>query len=119
MKYDGPLYAQIAKQLEADILSGRILPGQKLPPIRQIAERFHVNPNTALRAVSELERTGFVQVRQGFGTYAASDLARIEQARRAMADRYIRELRAQLEMLGFSTAEMLDLISDSNKRNEV
>ena len=62
-----PIYRQIIKQIQYMIASGRLRPGEKLPPVRKLAETLLINPNTVARAYRDLETLGLVQTRQGSG----------------------------------------------------
>ena len=53
---DAPIYAQLAKQIRLGIVSGEYVPGERLPPVRELALSAGVNPNTMQRALTELER---------------------------------------------------------------
>jgi GntR family transcriptional regulator len=66
-----PIYIQIVNQLKHLIASGRLAPGEEIPPIRVLAEQLVVNPNTVARAYLELERAGIVTKRHGSGTYVS------------------------------------------------
>ena len=66
-----PIYIQIVNQVKHLAASGRLEPGEELPPIRVLAEQLVVNPNTVARAYLELERAGVVTKRHGSGTYVS------------------------------------------------
>lgn len=77
-----PIYQQIVNQVKYLVASGRLSPGDEMPPIRVLAERLIVNPNTVARAYRELEAAGVVQKRRTAGTYVSeqgSPLARKER----------------------------------------
>jgi GntR family transcriptional regulator len=77
-----PIYVQIVNQVKHLVASGRLTPGEEIPPIRVLAEQLVVNPNTVARAYLELERAGIVTKRHGSGTYisdAPSPLSRREK----------------------------------------
>jgi GntR family transcriptional regulator len=79
-----PIYLQVVNQVKHHVASGRLVPGDELPPIRVMAEQLKINPNTVARAYRELEMTGLVEKRGTIGTYisaAASPLARRERLR--------------------------------------
>src|SRR5438067_3064165 len=79
-----PIYLQIVNQIKYLVSSGRLGPGEELPPIRTLAEQLVVNPNTVARAYRELEVAGVVEKRRTTGTYvsaAGSPLARRERLR--------------------------------------
>jgi GntR family transcriptional regulator len=68
-----PVYRQIVNQVKYLVSCGRMTPGQELPPIRALAERLLINPNTVVRAYSELAKDGLVVSRHGSGTYIAEN----------------------------------------------
>ena len=79
-----PIYLQIVNQVKYLVASGRLESGQELPPIRVLAERLIVNPNTVARAYRELESAGIVEKRRTAGTYVSdqgSPLARRERVK--------------------------------------
>lgn len=66
-----PVYRQIMNQVKYMIASGRLQPGQELPPIRVLAERLVINHNTVVHAYAALEREGLITCRQGSGSFVA------------------------------------------------
>jgi GntR family transcriptional regulator len=76
-----PIYLQIVNQVKYLVASGRLAAGEELPPIRVLAERLVINPNTVARANRDQERAGVVSKRSTTGTFvsaAGSPLARGE-----------------------------------------
>ena len=55
-----PIYLQIMERIKLQIVSHTLEPNQQLPTVREFAAEAGVNPNTIQRALSELEREGFV-----------------------------------------------------------
>jgi DNA-binding transcriptional regulator YhcF (GntR family) len=77
-----PIYLQIVNQIKYLVSSGRLTAGEELPPIRTLAEKLVINPNTVARAYRELESAGIVEKRRTAGTYITdqgSPLARRER----------------------------------------
>ncbi|TYB50215.1 GntR family transcriptional regulator [Nonomuraea sp. PA05] len=71
---DGPrlVWQQVADDIEADITSGRLRPGAKLPNEREMAEvQYGVARVTVRRAVKELADRGLLVVVHGRGTFVA------------------------------------------------
>src|SRR5262245_60055824 len=66
-----PIYVQIVQQVKYLVAAGRLQPGEELPPIRALAERLLINPNTVARAYRELERLGVVTKRSTAGTFVS------------------------------------------------
>jgi len=62
-------YQAIADRLAADIASGRLKPGARLPPQRDFAYRRGIASSTASRVYGELRRRGLVAGEVGRGTF--------------------------------------------------
>jgi GntR family transcriptional regulator len=106
-----PIYLQIVNQVKYLVAAGRLTPGEELPPIRTLAERLMINPNTVARAYRELEVAGVVVKRGTTGTFVSasgSPLARKERVR-ILTER-IDALLAESRQLGFESDELYDLI---------
>ncbi|WP_142781694.1 PLP-dependent aminotransferase family protein [Agrobacterium sp. T29] len=67
-------YLGIVDALEADIRSGRVARGDRLPPQRAIAEALGVDLTTVTRAFNEAGRRGLVQAQAGRGTFISEAL---------------------------------------------
>jgi DNA-binding transcriptional regulator YhcF (GntR family) len=80
-----PLYRQIAGELEARIRSGGLQPGDRLPSIRQIADRWDVAIATATRVLATLRDEGLVEAKVGSGTVVSASSGRPRPSRRAKA----------------------------------
>jgi len=65
---------QVAEQLSAEIRSGRLAPGAKLPPEARLAEQFAVSRTVVREAVSQLKSLALVESRQGSGVYVSASL---------------------------------------------
>jgi GntR family transcriptional repressor for pyruvate dehydrogenase complex len=62
------LYEKIAQQIKEMMRDGQLKPGDKLPPERELAERFQVSRSSLRDAIRMLEVMGLVAPRQGEGT---------------------------------------------------
>ena len=67
-----PIFVQIAAQIRSMINNGRLLPGARLPPVRDLARQLTVNPITVGRAYRTLVEEGLVEGRRGGGTRVAA-----------------------------------------------
>src|SRR5947209_16265541 len=106
-----PPYLQIVNQVKYLVASGRLAPGDELPPIRALAERLLVNPNTVARAYRELEQAGVVTARRTAGTYvsdAGSPLARRECLN--VLTQRVDALLAEARQMNVGTDELLELV---------
>src|SRR3982751_3629268 len=102
-----PIYWQIVSQVKYLVASGRLAPGEELPPIRVLAERLLINPNTVARAYRELEREGVVYKRRTAGTYvsdAGSPLSRRERLK--LLTQRVDALLAEARQMNIDTDEI-------------
>jgi DNA-binding transcriptional regulator YhcF (GntR family) len=67
-----PIYRQLVQQVRRDVMLGRLRPGDQLPSVNDVVDSLSVNPNTVVKAFSELEHQGLVVRRQGVGTFVAA-----------------------------------------------
>lgn len=68
---DQPRFRQIYQSLRQAILSGMLPAGTRIPPTRQTADLLGVSRNTMLAAYEQLLAEGFLEARQGSGTFVA------------------------------------------------
>jgi len=66
-----PVYRQIMDQIKLQVALGKLLKGDKLPTVRELAGKLVINPNTIAKAYRLLEREGVIATRTGSGTYVA------------------------------------------------
>ncbi len=87
-----PLYLQLMQRIRHAAESGVLRDGDQLPSIRALAEELVVSPNTVVKAYSELEHEGLLDLRQGAGAFLSlgrrtrTVLDHIESARRRTAE---------------------------------
>lgn len=76
-------YLGIIEALEADIKSGRVSRGERLPAQRAIAETLGVDLTTVTRAFNEARRRGLVEAQAGRGTFISESFDGAEPAEQA------------------------------------
>ncbi|SDI16083.1 transcriptional regulator, GntR family [Actinokineospora alba] len=82
----GDLAAQIYRQLLDAVLDGRLRPGERLPPSRELAVRLSVSRNTVGVAYDRLTAEGFLVGRVGAGTFVCDRPATRSRSARASAE---------------------------------
>jgi DNA-binding transcriptional MocR family regulator len=65
----GPRYLAFVSALEADIASGRVKPGMRLLPQREMAQRLELSVGTISKAYAEAEQRGLISGEVGRGTF--------------------------------------------------
>lgn len=84
------LWSQVAASIRADMAAGRLKPGDRLSPARELAAALGVNLHTVLRAYQALRDDGLVDMRRGRGatvTNAGDVLAELRDDIRALTIR--------------------------------
>src|SRR5919108_6517824 len=66
-----PLYRVLYIHIRAAILSGELMGGMKLPSTRALAEERNISRNTVLNAYRQLLTEGYLEGREGSGTFVA------------------------------------------------
>lgn len=93
-----PIYKQIIEFFEYDIASSKLAPGSKIDSIRELAASYKVNPNTIVRALSELEANGLIYTDRTNGKFICEDKSKIKQLKDSIAyddaNTYIRKTRS-------------------------
>jgi GntR family transcriptional regulator len=112
-----PIYTQIVNQVQAQVASGVLKPGDQLPTVRALAEELRVNFNTVARAYRILDEARIISTQQGRGTYIievpppnVTDRLRRESLE-ALTQRYINEAM----WLEFSKSEIRQMVNDQLK----
>ena len=112
-----PIYTQIVNQVQAQVVSGVLEPGDQLPTVRALAEDLRVNFNTVARAYRQLDEERIISTQQGRGTYITEiPPPKVSQKLRkemleALAERYISEAMR----LEFSKSEIKLMVNEQLK----
>ena len=103
-----PIYAQIVDRIKHMVATGRLKPGQQLPPIRQLASELHIDPNTVARAYSLLDAEGVISTQQGRGTFVAEHPNRtyLVHMRKERLQGILEEALLEALSLGYSCEEL-------------
>jgi GntR family transcriptional regulator len=64
-----PFYRQIVDMILSSVSAGTLLPGERLPTIRDLSVKLEINPNTVAKAYSQLEMMGVLDTEQGSGAF--------------------------------------------------
>lgn len=67
-------YELVKEQLKARIAAGEFAPGEKLASVVDLAAAFGVGRSTIREALSALKAIGWVEIRQGGGTFVSAEL---------------------------------------------
>jgi GntR family transcriptional regulator len=101
-----PAYVQVADELRAEITSGRLQPGQRLPSVRDLSARFQIAAVTTQNALRVLRDEGLVISRSTRGYYVRDELP--EQASPSAEYALIRD---QLDVVQAAMENLAERIS--------
>ncbi|MGR6855780.1 GntR family transcriptional regulator [Bacillus halotolerans] len=102
-----PIYLQIADQIFYRLVRQELVPGDKLPSVREMAIQTKVNPNTIQRTYSEMERLGIVETRRGQGTFIADKAEIVDELKERLTREVFESFIHQMAELGLTKEEML------------
>ena len=115
-----PIYDQIYSQIKAQIIAGKLSPGEALPSIRALAKDLRISVITTKRAYDELEADGFLYTVAGKGCFVAEknlDLIREQKLKWELED----HLDAAVELAaqcGVSAPELMEMLRILLKEEE-
>jgi GntR family transcriptional regulator len=108
LKSGVPFHRQIVDQIRYGIASDRLMPGEQLPTVRELAVHLQINPNTVRKAYSELEILGILDTQQGTGTFVSHRQVEIgEDEKERMLRQICDELVARGNQYGFTVIEII------------
>lgn len=110
-----PIYSQIMNMIKLDIVTKKLLGGDKLPSVRDLSQNLKVNPNTIQRAYQELEREGITFTQRGMGTFVSEDEEIIKKLKKEMAEETIESFLKGMKSLGFTSGEIIEIIEEKTK----
>lgn len=110
-----PVYQQIMELVRCAVLAGEYAPGQRLEPVRELAARANVNPNTMQRAMSELEREGLLVSCGAMGRFVTGDEEILEKARRAALLDAVKSCAQRLAAFGLTLEEAALLLKEETQ----
>ncbi len=105
-----PIYIQLVEQLELQIISGKIPPGERLPSVRDFALQAKVNPNTMQRALAELEDFKLIYTERTNGKFVTQDTELLNQYRTHFATIKIKKFLDEMSELGIESKTIIKLL---------
>ncbi len=112
LKSDRPIYTQLLEELKRRIVSGYYKPGEKLLPVRELAQEAKVNPNTMQKALTELERQSLVFAVRTTGRYITEDEELVMNTKKEFAASHVKNFIDEMTALGFNKEEMIQYIRE-------
>ncbi len=108
---DRPIYIQLTEQIEKCIISGKILPGEKLPSVRDFALKTKINPNTVQKSLIELEKKQLIYTERTNGKFVTTDIGLIKKYKEKYAKATAKKYFSDMNELGFNNKEAIDYLN--------
>lgn len=108
-----PVYEQLIKQVEDQVLKGIMKEGDKMPSVRSLSMELSTNPNTIQKAYMELDRRGILVSVPGKGSFISAEALKTvgNQSKEKLSD-----LVRKLAYAGVSKSEITDMIEEVYKK---
>ena len=112
-----PIYTQIVNEIQAQVVTGVLKPGDQLPTVRALAEDLRVNFNTVARAYRLLDEARIISTQQGRGTYITEIPPPnvTEKLRRESLEALTHRFISEAMRLDFTRIEINRMVSDQLK----
>ncbi|SHJ69916.1 transcriptional regulator, GntR family [Clostridium amylolyticum] len=108
-----PIYEQIVQGMKENILKGILLPGDKLPSVRELASMIMTNPNTVSKAYGELERQKVIETIRGKGTFVSQSYRpRIEEDRMNKLKEDLKKIILEAYYMGVDKEKIVEIMDE-------
>src|ERR1700742_1398685 len=103
-----PIYVQLREQILAAVGRGTLVPGARLPTMRQVAVALSIDLNTVQRAYAELEREGILVMVRGRGSFVAEQPP--SRPTRTQTQALAAQVAAQAQASGIALSELVEAL---------
>src|SRR5690625_2650813 len=114
MEFDNssPIWVQLASEFIRRIVTGEWPAGSRVPGVRELATDLGVNPNTAQRALAELERQDLCRSERTTGRFVTDDWSRIDRTRAGLAREAADEFISRAQGFQMTSTQAQQLIAE-------
>ncbi len=111
-----PIYEQIMDSVRRLVISGAMVPEEKLPSVRELASRLAINPNTIQRAYRELESEGYIYSVSGKGSFIARR-DEVDEGRKRELLKQFDAAASELEFLGVTREQLCNRLAEGGNQD--
>lgn len=106
-----PVHEQVTFAAKKAIVSGRLRPGDAFPSVRVLSAALKINPNTAQKAVAQLQAERLLEVRPGIGTVVAELPGALRGERARLLGPELEAVVVEARKLALSLDELQDAVA--------
>ena len=114
-----PVYEQIIKQVEEQVLTGILKEGDKLPSVRSLSVKLSINPNTIQKAYTELDRRQLILTVPGKGSFISEKAIEVVGANSREKMTELNKIIRELALAGVTKEEIINNIEEVFNNTEV
>lgn len=114
-----PVYEQIIKQVEEQVLTGILKEGDKLPSVRSLSVKLSINPNTIQKAYTELDRRQLIITVPGKGSFISEKAIEVVGANSREKMTELNKIIRELALAGVPKEEIINNIEEVFNNTEV
>lgn len=114
-----PVYEQIIKQVEEQVLTGILKEGDKLPSVRSLSVKLSINPNTIQKAYTELDRRQLIITVPGKGSFISEKAIEVVGANSREKMTELNKIIRELALAGVTKEEIINNIEEVFDNTEV
>lgn len=114
-----PVYEQIIKQVEEQVLTGILKEGDKLPSVRSLSVKLSINPNTIQKAYTELDRRQLIITVPGKGSFISEKAIEVVGANSREKMTELNKIIRELTLAGVTKEEIINNIEEVFNNTEV
>lgn len=107
-----PIYEQISNAIRDEILKENLKAGEKLPSVRVLARELSISILTVKKAYDELENEGFIESRQGLGTFVGKEdpNLKLEEKQKKLEEALLEAIRISKD-IGMGKTDLRELLA--------
>ena len=114
-----PVYEQIIKQVEEQVLTGILKEGDKLPSVRSLSVNLSINPNTIQKAYTDLDRRQLIITVPGKGSFISEKAIEVVGANSREKMTELNKIIRELALAGVTKEEIINNIEEVFNNTEV
>lgn len=118
MEFDNntPIYIQLVEELKISIISGKLIPNERIASVRELALQKKVNPNTMQKALTELENMKLIYTERTNGKFVTNDTKLINEFKQKYADNLTSNYVKNMKSLDYKIDEIIEIIKESEEK---
>ncbi|NLX02580.1 MAG: GntR family transcriptional regulator [Syntrophomonadaceae bacterium] len=109
-----PIYQQVVDGVKELVARGILVPGERMPTVRELAVELSLNPNTIAKAYQRLEQEGIIETMRSRGTFVAgrTEVLDMEAVREQLAG-LVEKVLVEAYHLGLNRKDIKQLFEES------